>query len=628
MYQVMKKISFFSLALLLIFFSSCNQITTKTYHIEAINDSLILKYTNPKPVKVNHYSYAVTNNHQEEIINIDSKNLHNISVTIENTGNKTIEDPYLTGSSGYDFRDLKKLVSKIVEGVQTEKEKFFRLHQWLSYHYDRFETINSKGYGYEDYYGNTLRIINQYGGSMCGDAVHVFNGLLLNVQPEGSMFGRRVQMKGHQTGQAWFDGAWHNFDASPEIRWIYLDHDNETIVPYWKTLIADSMLIKRIHPMTGWDIWNYSKNATGDEHYIMKEIEGVQWNFNYSLKPAESFTMYYDMRGRTDQESRNYSRSTFNKKNPRVYRNPCAYASAVFNYKPDFTSDLHKKFAVEENNIQWTSRGLVPKDKSKPASIVFSSKSSWNMVGADISADFFTNGKVYFAVTDSITDTAYSKNLKWIPLKDNKIFENKNTGVEGRMAFWIKFEFGGKNAGLKSAVISTEVQINKYSMPLLSYGKNKIEFSAANMNDCSANITYTYDTQSKYDFYEPATGNKGRYIFYRVGGNHTKTWTKPMFYKNVKNHPDTLIPIKVEIFKAFGNDFGKRVRTLKDEPLKLGTYWWYWDGKDDKGNDCPVGMYSWKVTGEVGESDMWKSNAYGEGLYLFGSIWPKPNEIK
>ena len=627
---MIKKCSPFFIVIIMMLSSSCHQTTThSSYQIEAINDPLILLYPNPKPIDVIEYSFQTKENKHEEFIHIDSKNLHNISVTIENISDSLIEDPYLTGSQEYDFRDLSKLVSKIVEGVSTEKEKFIRLHEWMSYYYDRFETKNNKDYDYEDYYGNALRIINQYGGSMCGDAVHVFNSLLLQVPPQGSMYGRRVQLDGHQTGEAWFDGAWHNFDASPEIRWIYLDHDNETIVPYWKDLIDDGgELIQRIQPMTGWDIWNYAKSGSGEKHYILKEIEGVQWYFGYNLRPSEKFTMYYDMRGRTDQVSRNYSHSDFNAENLEVFRNPCDYASAVFTYKPDFTTKLHQKYAVEKNNILWTSKGIVAKDKEMPSSIVFSFKSTWNMVGAEINAEFFTEGKVYFAVTASVGDTAYSKDLKWIPLENGKTFENDSTGIEGRMAYWVKFEFEGRSAGIKSAVIATEVQINKYTFPGLKYATNHIQFSAADMNGGSVKITYTYDNQSKYDFYEPATEKTGRHIFYRVGGNHTSTWTKPMFYKNVKNHPDTLMPIKVEIYKAFGKDFGKLVRILKDEPMRLGSYWWYWDGKNDEGKTCPLGMYSWKVTGEVGESSLHKGDEYGERLYLFENRWPAPNEIR
>lgn len=614
------------LFLFFVAFSSCDKTVHTSYQIEAINDSLILEYPNPKAVRIVHYSFNVSEENHDEFIDIHSRNLHNISVSIENTSDKLIEDPYITGPQGYDFRDLSKLVSKIVEGVPTEEEKFFRLHEWLSYNYDRFETSNVKGYDYDNYPGNVLRLLNQYGGSMCGDAVHVVNGLMLYVQPEGSMYGRRVQLHGHQTGEAWFNGVWHNFDASPEIKWIYLDRDNKTIVPHWTQLINDGELIQRIKPLTGWDIWRYAEHGSGEKHYIISEIEGVQWYFGYNLRPSEKFTMYYDMRGRTDQHSRNYSRSKFNAEDQKIYRNPCDYASAIFEYSPDFTTDLHKEYAIEENNIQWTSRGIVAKNKSKPASIVFASKSAWNMVGANIAAEFLTKGKVYFAVTDSIEDITYAGNLKWILLEDGKIFEDKLRGVEGKMAYWVKFEFEGKEAGLKSATITTEVQINKYSLPTLSYGRNHIQFSAEKMNGGTAKITYTYDKKSKYDYYEPTTENTGRHIFYRVGGNHIKPWTKSMFYKNVKNHPDTLIPIKVEIYKAFGDDYGKVVRILKDEPMKIGTYWWYWDGRDDMGNKCPMGMYSWKVTGEVGESSMHFGDSYGEQIYLFDSIWPTPNE--
>ncbi len=617
----------------LTFFTMTGQtVTSSHYTIEAVNDSLIFRYPNPAPRHKLLYSFRVTSEDQDEIIQVQSKNLHTLSVSIRNVSDKLIQSPYLLGPEGYDFRDMDKLAAKITEGAETELEKFFRLHQWFSYHYDRYETKDTKypGFDYDSFFGNPLHVLNQYGGSMCGDAVHVLNSILWRIPPVGSMYGRRVQMHEHQTGEAWFEGAWHNFDASPEIRWVYFDYDNKTIIPFWKDLIKDGgELIKRIKPMTGWDIWDdYSKEASGKQYYIVNKEEGTQWNYNFKLKPGEEFTMYYDMRGRTDQVSRNYNRSKYNIQNPVDYRNPCDYASAVFTYKPDFTTDLHKKFVVEETNIKWTKKGLIAKNENKPASIVFASKSTWGMVGAEITADFFKDGKVYFAVTERVKDTSYNKSLKWIPLRESSVFESEVTGIEGRMTYWVKFEFNGENAGLKSASISTEVQINKYSIPVLKYGPNKIHFSSGNMNGGEAEITYTYDDQSKYDFYEPATEDYGTWVFYRVGGNHTATWTKPLFYRNVKNNPDTLMHIKVEIYKAFGKKAGKLVRLLKDELMPLGSYWWYWNGRDDSGKRCEPGMYSFKVTGHVGESDLYKGNQYGERLYLFSNgVWPVPNEI-
>lgn len=611
---------------------SCQRIVADHYSIEAVNDSLIFRYPNPLPVHKVWYWYEVTTPEQDEFIDVESRNLHTISVCIENVSEKLIRSPHIIGPDGYDFRDIDKLAAGITEGAVTEPEKFFRLHQWFSYYYDRYQTRSSQypGYDYASFDGSALRELNQYGGSMCGDAVQVLNSILWRIPPAGTMYGRRVQMNKHQTGEAWFDGAWHNYDASPEIRWIYYDYDNRTLVPFWKDLIRDGgPLIKRIKPMTGWDIWDLCQGASGKQFYIVKEKEGTQWNYNFNLKPAEKFTMYYDMRGRTDQVSRNYSRSSYNIEKPGEYRNPCDYASAVFKYSPDFTTDLNKKFLTEETNIKWTKRGLVPKDKDKPASIVIASKSTWGMVGAEISADFFNGGKVYFAATGTVKDTSYSHKLDWVLLEKGKTFESKEGGIEGRMAYWVKFEFQGKKAGLRAAVVSTEVQVNKYSIPVLKYGRNKIHFSSAVMNGRKVRITYTYDDRSKYDFYEPATEDYGAFIYYRVGGDHTAPWTKPLFYRIINEHSDTLLHIKVEIYKAFGRDMGKVVRTLKDEMMRAGSYWWYWNGRDEKGKRCEPGMYAFKVTGHEGESSFYRGNQYGERLYLFsGGVWPFPNEIK
>ncbi len=607
--------------------AGCTSSIDRSYTIEAINDSLMLKYPNPVPVHVVSRSFDVHESNYRERIEILSENLHNISVTIENTGDGLIEDPYIFNSSGYDFRDLSALASKIVKGESDSFLKFIKIHEWFTYYYDKYGSYVNPTYNFDDYRGNPLRLINQNGGSLCGEAVQTACGLLYNVPPKGSMYGRKIQMHGHQTGEVWFDGSWHNFDISPEIRWVYFDYDNKTIIPRWKDLRDDGgTLIKRIKPWTGWDIWYMVEKASCEPFDSITEV-GKQWQFRYNLKPQEKITMNFDMKGRTDKVSSDYSFS-YLPDHPEECRKPCDYASAVFTYQPDFTSELHRKYIVRESNIKWTSRGIEPVNFNEPSYLVIPSKSTWNIVGADIKASFFTNGNVYFAVTEQIGDTSYSENLKWKLLQEDGIYEKDTTGVEGRMAYWVKFEFSGRGSGLKKATIATEVQMGRYTMPGLKYGINNLRFTAAKMNNSSANITYTWDDQSKYENYEPATSNYGRHIYYRVGGNHIKHWTKPVFYRNIKNDPDGELPIKVEIFKVSGEDAGKRVRLLKDESMKFGTYWWYWDGKDDEGNKCPVGMYSYKVTGEVGEGMWHESNEFGERLYLFDHIWPVPNEIK
>ena len=612
------------------FLSGCNnrKAITNSYTIEAINDSMIFKYPNPKPVHVVEESFAVSSKNHVQHIPVTSTHLHNISVTIENTGKGVIENPYLFNAEEYDYRSLSKLTQKIVEGETNSFKKFMRIHEWFTYHYDKYGRTDSKGYNFDDYRGNPYRLINQYGGSLCGESVQTACGLLHFVPPMGSMYGRKIQMDGHQTGEVWFDGSWHNFDMSPEIRWVYFEEDNTTIVPHWKELRDNGgYLIKRIKPMTGWDIWSMVEKASCKPYPIITKV-GKQWNFYYNLKPSEKITMNFDMKGRTDKVSVDYSQVHCMPDNPEESRKPCDYASAVFTYKPDFTTKLHKKYALEEKNIRWTDEGIEPANPGEAAYIVFPVKSTWCFVGANIDASFYKNGELYFAVNPQIGDTSYPQNPKWQLLKPGSVFENNAIGIEGRMAFWVKFQFKGKGSGLKNAAISSEVQMGRYTMPGLKFGMNDIRFTADNMNGSQAKITYVYDDSSKYDYYEPATANYGRHIYYRVGGNHIKYWTKPLFYKNIKKDPNGTIPIKVEIFKVSGKGAGKRVRLLKDEPLKYGTYWWYWDGKDDNGKICPVGMYAYKVTGEVGEGIYHQSDEFGERLYLFDHIWPVPNETR
>ncbi len=594
------------------------------FTIEDTNDDEFAAAPPPAPVNEVEHSFQVTRSGQEQVIPILSSNLRNLSIKIENRGRGLVRAPYLFGPQGWDFRSLERVAAEVTKspGLSTT-EKFIRIHEWKGLHVMNVLGGSYAPYNDDNFSGNPLRVLNQYGHAMCGQSTNTTNALLMAVPPVGSMFGRKVKLNAHRVGEAFFDGRWHAFDTTPGtgiIQWIYYDSDNMEIASTWKDLIRRPELLSRIRSWSGFSLDRYTdlKTATGETLDVGKQFRG--WDFNFDLRPGESITLFFDMRGRLD-------RTSARQDNSQSYRCYSDYGSAVFNYRPDLTSNQFARHAAQMNNVKATEGGLVPIDPTRPSSVVFPLRSVWCFVGSEIWARFKTSGKVSIAVNRDPFETRLPAKPPWQLLSSSRR-EYGESSIEGLMAYWVQCEFQGAGSGLSEIEIASEVQMSPWSMPGLQFGVNRVRLEAEDFDGSALEVTYRYDDRSPFHFYELPTSRYGRHIPLRIGGvlqqgskKGQLDWRKGRFWERLHQSPEARVPVRLEIYQVSSqSEVGRRVRTLVDKPLHYGFYKFYWDGRDDSGRLLPVGMYAYKAAfaGEV---------VHGERIYLYSEIWPRPNEL-
>ncbi len=615
----------------------------QNYTVEEINDTDILLYPPPSPVNICSYSYMVSSGDHTEEIEVNSVNLRNLSISIENTGNGVITAPYLFGPQGWDFRGSAKaytsLAKNITQGALTKEQEFFRALEWSMLNFHRSELNNKQPqpnpYPGRYHHGNGPRLLNVYGSAMCGEFHDVVNPILVKI-PDADMYGCKYSMGGHTVGGAFWDGTWHDYNGSPTTQIAHYKMDGKTLAT-WAELKKDPSPIDSVNKYIGRTGYygrcfspDSAKCPLGQSIYPPKFYESDYLiNFKYSdLRPGEKMTMYFDMKGRYDSTSVGYD--TYEGRFP---RNWVDYGSVTYTYRPSFHNDLYEPFVVEQSNVQRTKKGLVPVDPSKASFIIFASNHyPWYHVGADFKAWFKTRGNVYIARSNTIpgknlgADTVYA-DLTWIKLDPEKK-EYETASITAKSSYWVKFEFEGKGSGLDSVEIISELQMSPWAMPGLAYGKNYIRFEAEDMGGSTALITYQYDDKSSFYFYEPASTSTGKHIYHRLGGQLQKGhgfWKRPDFWVRLQDSTNVTVNASLRIYNIYNTANIQCVRTLfKEKPLNWGYYWWYWDGKDDEGNLLPPGMYAYRIDDEDRNSVI-----HAALLYLYpDGIWPIPNELR
>lgn len=157
----------------------------------------------------------------------------NVSVTLANTGDVPVVNPWLRRSDMPDTRTLKSLVDSIVKPGMSDKEKARALWEWEIHH--RFHATSQ-----DAEVQDVVKNVNAYGYGLCYDESREMNDLW----GAAGLKTRKGFPNGHSLTEVFYDGAWHVLDSDESI--ISLLRNNETIASL-PQIVADHDLMKRTH---------------------------------------------------------------------------------------------------------------------------------------------------------------------------------------------------------------------------------------------------------------------------------------------------------------------------------------------------------------------------------------------
>jgi len=162
-----------------------------------------------KIITVNDYTYE---------IEVDGfRDPANVSIIIENLGDKPLVSPRITVNGKKDWYDTESIAREAVSGCNTDEERAFGIFNFVQ---TRSHALGGSG----DMEGlNPVVYFNVYGYGQC--AYH--SAVAVAMARAIGMKARVWEVFGHTVCEFWYNNAWHMIDT--DIGLYYLMDDNRTI---------------------------------------------------------------------------------------------------------------------------------------------------------------------------------------------------------------------------------------------------------------------------------------------------------------------------------------------------------------------------------------------------------------
>src|SRR5262245_3021909 len=486
----------------------------------------------------------------------------NRAVRLENVGETDVVNPWLSNGRNA-FRNLGEIVSSAVTPDMTDREKAFAL--W-------FQEIRHRYHwgGDNNELGDPVKLFNVYGHNTCGNDSVCLAGLWkkagLKVTP--------ARVVGHCVTQAYFDGRWNLFDG--DMHSMYLLRDNRTVACE-QDLVRDHDLIKRSHTQ---GILNPDKRATDEWQASIYVFEGqpegdrnsaTGTTMNMTLRPAEAITWRW---GHADPVK-------FHGENKPRY--PNLICNGLWEYRPDFSSDLWKKGAAEIDGIR-VNRGELTATDAKAGAIVWNGRSPYVLVGGRL----------------EVEGTGAKFSLSW----DGKTWMETGPDLDkffppsgpARYEYRLRCELGADGRLARLGIVN-DLQMAPLALPTMALGENKFVYTDQSPGQRKVRITHNWversasrppEAPSAPVFPKDGGETQGTDLVFRwLPANDPDGDRIADYHFELSDRPDMKWPLSTNFYKLISNtpDRGKSQYTVPHVGLLTPeqTYYWRVRAMNDKG---------------------------------------------
>ncbi|MHC4716169.1 MAG: hypothetical protein ACYS5V_04310 [Planctomycetota bacterium] len=283
---------------------------------------------------------------------------------------------------------------------------------------------------------------------------------------------RYWQLRGHTTGEVFYDGKWRNFDAT--LGRYKRDADGG---------IADVSVTQR----------HYKPGISYVEPFDDFEIGH---RMDLTLRRGETFTRFWyplskeadywrgGAEGRRADDRKDHSRglkAIMRRKPYRFDTRGAGLCNGLWEFKPDLANAGWRSAFDRAENVAVVDGDLLsPRLRGKPAEVVWRMRTPYIITGAWLAGDFVTaGGKGMLTAFVSANNGATWRKIG--PIQSGQRKYSLRDHVAGRFSYLLKVVMqsaGPEAVGVRSPVFTTVVQANPLSLPALKRGPNTVRIFA------------------------------------------------------------------------------------------------------------------------------------------------------
>ena len=385
----------------------------------------------------------------------------NRAVRLENVGQTDVVNPWLSNGRN-NLRALKEIAASAVESGMTDREKALALYyQEITYRYHWHSGDNPE-------HCDPVKVYNVYGFNTCGNDSICLAGLWQQVGLKVSP----ARVMGHCVSQVFYDGGWHLLDA--DMQGIYLLRDNHTVASE-HDVVRDHDLIKRAHTQgiltpdnrsgDEWEaalyVWEGGPQGTRDCGYrhtmdmVLRPGEALVWRWGH-LNPIKCH-------GENQPEY------------------PDTVCNGLWEYRPDFSSDIWRRGTEKVEGIKQTSDSLIAEDGM--GTVIWRMHCPYVFVGGRLEVD--GSGATFAVSTDGKSWQSVAQNL-------DQAFPANG---EAQYEYYVRCQLSDQ-AQLKRLAIINDVQMAPLALPEMVIGKNTFVYTDESTNERQVRITHEWMERS------------------------------------------------------------------------------------------------------------------------------------